>query len=52
MIIASVGCFHGFQVSGSSESIGTQTTRSVVMAIFMLIIADAAFSVILSWLDI
>lgn len=52
MIVASVGCFHGFRVSGSSESIGEQTTRSVVMAIFMIIIADAAFSVILSWMDI
>lgn len=52
MIIASVGCFHGFQVSGSSESIGSQTTKSVVMAIFMIIIADAIFSIILSWLGI
>lgn len=49
MIIATVGCFHGFRVSGSSESIGWQTTKSVVLAIFMIIIADAIFSVIFSW---
>lgn len=52
MIIASVGCYHGFQVNGSSESIGLQTTKSVVLAIFMIIAADAAFSVVLSWLNI
>ncbi|MGE3921113.1 MAG: MlaE family ABC transporter permease [Gammaproteobacteria bacterium] len=52
LIIAAVGCFHGFRVTGSSESIGLQTTKSVVLAIFLIIAADAIFSVILSWLNI
>ncbi len=51
-IIATVGCFHGFGVRGSSESIGSQTTKSVVIAIFLIIIADAAFSIVFSWLNI
>ncbi|HLF67165.1 MAG TPA: ABC transporter permease, partial [Gammaproteobacteria bacterium] len=48
-IIAAVGCFQGFQVSTSAESIGRQTTRSVVQAIFLIIIADALFSILFSW---
>jgi len=51
-IIALVGCFQGFQVSGSADSVGRQTTISVVQAIFMVIVADALFSVVFSWLDI
>ena len=51
-IIALVGCFQGFQVSGSADSVGRQTTVSVVQAIFLVIVFDALFSVILSWLNI
>jgi phospholipid/cholesterol/gamma-HCH transport system permease protein len=36
-LIASVGCFRGFQVSKSTESIGRYTTISVVNAIFLVI---------------
>lgn len=52
IIIATIGCYEGFRVSGSSESIGLQTTKSVVLATFMIIIADAAFAIVLSWLNI
>ncbi|HEY2979077.1 MAG TPA: ABC transporter permease, partial [Burkholderiaceae bacterium] len=31
---------------GSAESVGTQTTRAVVKAIFLVIILDALFSVL------
>jgi len=48
MIIASIGCFQGMQVSNSAESVGRQTTKSVVQAIFFIIVADAAFSIIFS----
>ncbi len=51
-IIAAVGCFQGFQVRGSAESVGRQTTVSVVQAIFLVIVVDAAFSVVFSWLGI
>ncbi len=51
-IIASIGCFRGFQVSGDTESIGRYTTRSVVNAIFLVVAADALFSVIFTELDI
>ena len=52
IIIVVVGCFQGFQVKGSGESVGKQTTISVVQAIFILILADALFSIIFSWLRI
>ena len=51
-IIAIVGCFQGFQVGNSSDSVGRQTTLSVVQAIFLIIVADALFSVVFSWLKI
>jgi ABC-type multidrug transport system fused ATPase/permease subunit len=40
-----VGCFQGFQVSGSAEGVGRQTTISVVQSIFLVIVIDAAFSI-------
>lgn len=45
VVIASIGCFQGFQVHGSAESVGERTTMSVVQGIFMIIVVDAAFSV-------
>jgi phospholipid/cholesterol/gamma-HCH transport system permease protein len=51
-IIALVGCYEGFQVARSAESVGRQTTLSVVESIFLVIVADAAFSVVFSKLRI
>jgi phospholipid/cholesterol/gamma-HCH transport system permease protein len=44
-IIVTVGCFQGFRTGGSSDSVGRQTTLSVVQSIFLVIVADALFSV-------
>ncbi|MFC3908027.1 ABC transporter permease [Legionella dresdenensis] len=52
LLIAMVGCYQGFLVQSNSDSIGSQTTRSVVQSLFLIIIADAAFSVIYSWMGI
>lgn len=51
-IIAMIGCYQGFLVSASAESVGRQTTASVVQAIFFVIVADAAFSIVLGLLGI
>ena len=48
LIIASVSCFQGIKVHGSSESVGMRTTRSVVLSIFLIIVVDGIFSIILS----
>jgi phospholipid/cholesterol/gamma-HCH transport system permease protein len=52
LLIASIGCFQGMRVRGSADSVGTQTTRSVVLSIFFIIVADAIFSVIFSRLNL
>lgn len=52
LIISIVGCFQGFAVKSNADSIGSQTTKSVVQALFLIIIADAIYSVIYSWLDL
>ena len=51
-IIVVVGCFQGFRTSGGADGVGRQTTRSVVWSIFLVIVVDAAFSVVLSALDL
>ena len=51
-IIAMVGCFQGFRTKGGADSVGRQTTRSVVQSIFLVIVADAMFSVAFSALDL
>ncbi len=52
VIIAVIGCFQGFRTRGGADSVGRQTTRSVVQAIFLVIVADALFSILFSMLDI
>lgn len=52
LLIALVGCYQGFKVSGGAEAVGRQTTVSVVQSIFLVIVVDAAFSVLFSWLKI
>jgi phospholipid/cholesterol/gamma-HCH transport system permease protein len=51
-IIALTGCFQGFRAEGGADSVGRQTTRSVVQSIFLVIVADALFSVLFSVLHL
>ncbi len=51
-IIAVVGCYQGFRTKGGADSVGRQTTRSVVQSIFLVIVADALFSIVFSALDL
>ncbi len=51
-LIAMVGCFEGFAVAGSAESVGRHTTKAVVEAIFLVIVFDAALSVLFSYLGV
>ncbi len=51
-IIAVVGCYQGFRTRGGADSVGRQTTRSVVQSIFLVIVADALFSIVFSALDL
>lgn len=51
-LIAVVGCFEGLRVTGSAESVGQLTTRSVVESIFLVIVVDAAFSIFFATIGI
>ncbi|MBI1263049.1 MAG: MlaE family lipid ABC transporter permease subunit [Rhizobiales bacterium] len=44
LMIGLIGCRAGLAVAGSAESVGSQTTRSVVQSIFVVIILDAFFA--------
>jgi phospholipid/cholesterol/gamma-HCH transport system permease protein len=50
--IGLVGCFEGLQVERNAASVGALTTRSVVEAVFLVIVIDAAFSILFSILGI
>ncbi|NBB83717.1 MAG: MlaE family lipid ABC transporter permease subunit [Alphaproteobacteria bacterium] len=50
--IAMVGCYQGLKVSGSAESVGRMTTQAVVQSIFLVIVIDAAFSILFSSMGI
>lgn len=50
--IASIACMHGLRVSGSAESVGRETTRSVVKSIFLVLVLDALFSILFEKLDV
>jgi phospholipid/cholesterol/gamma-HCH transport system permease protein len=50
--IAIIGCYEGLTVARSAESVGRHATRSVVQSIFLVIVIDAGFSVLFSWLHI
>lgn len=51
-IIVLVGCFQGFRTRGGADSVGQHTTQAVVQSIFLVIVADALFSVAFSVLDL
>jgi len=46
VLIASIGIYRGLRVKNDTESIGINTTKSVVEAIFAVIICDALFSIV------
>jgi phospholipid/cholesterol/gamma-HCH transport system permease protein len=46
LIITKVGCHEGFSVRGGAEGVGKATTSSVVVSIFLIILADVVFTTI------
>ena len=47
-VIGVVACAEGLQVKGSAESLGLQTTTSVVKSIFFVIVLDGLFAIFFS----
>lgn len=48
-IVALVGCYQGFKIRGGVDDVGRHTTISVVESIFLVIVFDALFSIVLNW---
>jgi phospholipid/cholesterol/gamma-HCH transport system permease protein len=46
ILISLIGCFRGFETEMSADSVGRQTTSAVVSGLFLIIFADAIFTVI------
>jgi phospholipid/cholesterol/gamma-HCH transport system permease protein len=45
LVIGVVACSEGLRVQGSAESLGVQTTASVVKSIFLVIVLDGVFAI-------
>ena len=45
LVIGVVACVEGLEVKGSAESLGLQTTASVVESIFLVIVLDGLFAI-------
>jgi len=45
LVIGAVACSEGLKVKGSAESLGLQTTTSVVKSIFLVIVIDGLFAI-------
>jgi len=52
LVIGIVACVEGLQVKGSAESLGLQTTASVVKSIFLVIVLDGVFAMFFAAIDI
>jgi len=49
LLLSWIGCLRGFQVRGGAASVGEATTSAVVSSIFLIVVTDAAFAVILRY---
>lgn len=52
LIVALVGCFCGLKVKSNANSIGEQTTKSVVAGIILIVLSDAIFAIIFQALGV
>jgi ABC-type transporter Mla maintaining outer membrane lipid asymmetry permease subunit MlaE len=50
MLVAGIGCQRGFQVRGGAEAVGSATTSAVVAGIFLIIVTDSAFALVLHYI--
>ena len=50
VLITYAGCYCGFAASGDAQGVGRGATRAVVMAIFLVVIADAIITMLYSFI--
>jgi len=51
LIIAGVGCQRGFMVRGGAQAVGSATTSAVVTAMFLIIVTDSVFAIVLHYVE-
>ena len=51
-IVATVGCWRGLQTRSGPAAVGESTTRAVVTALVLIVVADGAFAIAYYYLDI
>jgi len=49
-LISTIGCQRGFQVRAGAQDVGKFTTSAVVAAIFLIVVADSIFAVMLYYI--
>ena len=49
-LVAAIGCQRGFQVRGGAAAVGLATTSAVVAAIFLIIVVDSIFAIVLTYI--
>ena len=50
MLIAGIGCQRGFEVRGGAQAVGNATTSAVVSSLFLIIVTDSVFAIVLNYL--
>jgi len=50
VVVASIGCQRGFQVRGGAEAVGTKTTSAVVTSLFLIIMVECIFAIVLHYI--
>jgi phospholipid/cholesterol/gamma-HCH transport system permease protein len=49
LLISGIGCERGFGVRGGAESVGHATTSAVVSGLFLIIVTDSVFAIMLNY---
>jgi len=50
LLISAIGCQRGFQVRAGAQDVGKFTTSAVVAAIFLIVVADSIFAIMLYYI--
>lgn len=50
VLIAGISCHRGFHAKGGAESVGAAATSAVVASIFLIVVTDSAFAIILQYI--
>lgn len=50
LLVAAVGCYKGLGVRGGAEQVGRAATSAVVTGIFLIVLADALFAIVVAYL--